>query len=71
MTPRRRALAYLAAAPYFAACLLSARADAEVPTSVQGAAAWGMGASLALSAVWWGRGAGSTPSKHRTSERKQ
>ena len=56
MTTRRRALAYLAASVYFAACLLSARADSEVPTYVQAAAAWGMGVSLALSAVWWGRG---------------
>lgn len=57
MTPRRRALAYFAASFYFAACLFAARGDAEAPRYVQATAAWGMGVSLALSAVWWGRGA--------------
>lgn len=57
MTPRRKALAHFAAALYFSACLFAARADAEVPAYITAAAAWGMGVSLALSAVWWGRGA--------------
>lgn len=56
MTPRRRALAYFAAAAYFGAVLLSVRAG-DAPPGIQAAAAWGMGASLALSAAWWGRGA--------------
>lgn len=69
MTPRRRALAYFTASVYFAACLFAARADADVPTAVHAAAAWGLGASLSASAVWWGRGAGNTTSTRRTSER--
>jgi hypothetical protein len=56
VTPRRKALAHFAAALYFSACLFAARADAEVPTYITAAAAWGMGVSLAMSAVWWGRG---------------
>lgn len=56
MTARRRALAYFAMAAYMAACLLIVRADAEAPVIVQAVAAWGMGASLGLSAAWWGRG---------------
>lgn len=52
MSARARALGWLAASAYFAACLLlAARADA--PRPVVAASAWGMGASLALSAVWW------------------
>lgn len=64
MTPRRRALAYFAASVYFAACLFAARADADVPTAVHAAAAWGLGASLSASAVWWGRGS-TKPSAER------
>lgn len=56
MTPHRRALAWLALAVYFGCALLAAHAD-DAPGLVQGGAAWGMGASLALSAAWWARGA--------------
>lgn len=55
MTPRLRAVAYLVAAVYFATCLFVARADADVPAYVQAVAAWGIGASLGLSVMWWGR----------------
>lgn len=52
MTRRARALAWLAAALYFAACLLLA-APLDAPRPVVAAAAWGMGASLGLSVAWW------------------
>ncbi len=55
MSPRHKALAHLVAAVYFAACMFAARADADVPAYVQAVAAWGMGASLGLSVMWWGR----------------
>ena len=52
MNRRRRAVAYLALAAYFAACSLSASAH-DAPRVVQAAAVWGMGASLALACAWW------------------
>lgn len=63
MTPRRRALAWLASALYFGAALLSVRGH-DAPPVVQAGAAWGLGASLSASAVWWGRGS-TKPSAER------
>lgn len=51
MTSRTRALAWLAMAVYFGACLLLA-ARVDEPRAVA-AAAWGMGASIGLSVAWW------------------
>lgn len=52
MTARARALAWLAGGLYFAACLLLA-APLDAPRPVTAAAAFGLGASLALSAACW------------------
>ncbi len=52
MTARTRAFAWLAGGLYFAANLLLA-APLDAPRSVTAAAAFGLGASLALSAACW------------------
>lgn len=55
VTDRGRGLAWLAMAAYFGAALILARGQ-DAPPVVQAAGAFGMGASLALSVVWWERG---------------
>jgi len=52
MTARTRALAWLAGGLYFAANLLLA-APLDAPRPITAAAAFGLGASLALSAACW------------------
>lgn len=51
---RSRSLAHLALALFFGAAILAGSAH-DAPPIIRVAAAWGMGASMVTSAVWWGR----------------
>ena len=55
MTPRRRALAYLAIALFFGGVAIATQAH-DAPPTIVAAGAVGLGASLTLSVVWWSRG---------------
>lgn len=54
MSARYRSLAWLAAAAYFASCLLLAR-SVDAPPLIQAAGAFGLGGSTVLGVVWWNR----------------